>query len=245
MDGRSGRRLQARRRVPVVRLAVGWFGLAALVPGFAAGQGVAQDTARRDTTVYRGNAIVVTATRSPRKVFVTPAPVVVIDTTSLVRTQANTVTDVFRDLPGLDVNGVGVQQPRPLQPVHQSVRRVIPDRRGRHLGGPFQSEGDDAAPHDREHPDRGRSAAARHRWQRDPLRPRRGALRHGAVRAAPDPGGVPVERLAGAGPRGEGGGARSDRGGRARHLTGRISPGVRRFRRPPSAPRGNPGRGPG
>jgi hemoglobin/transferrin/lactoferrin receptor protein len=44
----------------------------------------------------------------------TPAPVVVIDTAWLSRAQANTVTDVFRDLPGLDVNGVGVQQPRPI-----------------------------------------------------------------------------------------------------------------------------------
>jgi outer membrane receptor protein involved in Fe transport len=56
----------------------------------------------------------VTATRSLREVFLTPAPVAVIDTGFLRRTRPNTVTDLFRELPGLDVNGVGVQQPRPI-----------------------------------------------------------------------------------------------------------------------------------
>ncbi len=116
MDRRSGRQANPRRSAPVLRkLGLGMFAVATLVPGSAsARQGSVQDTVRRDTMVYRGNAIVVTATRSPRKVFVTPSPVVVVDTSALRRSQANTVTDVFRDLPGLDVNGVGVQQPRPI-----------------------------------------------------------------------------------------------------------------------------------
>ncbi len=72
------------------------------------------DTTHKDTLVFRVDPLVVTATRSPRPVFRTPAPVSVVDSMTLRRTRPNTVTDLFRDLPGLDVNGVGVQQPRPV-----------------------------------------------------------------------------------------------------------------------------------
>jgi outer membrane receptor protein involved in Fe transport len=63
---------------------------------------------------YRFDAILVTATRSPKPAFLTPAPVAFIDSARLARVRPNTMTDVFRELPGLDVTGVGVQQPRPI-----------------------------------------------------------------------------------------------------------------------------------
>jgi hemoglobin/transferrin/lactoferrin receptor protein len=73
-----------------------------------------QDTTRKDTLVFRADPLVVTATRTARHVFATPVPVAVIDSTALRRRQPNTVTDLFRSVPGVDVNGVGVQQPRPV-----------------------------------------------------------------------------------------------------------------------------------
>lgn len=73
-----------------------------------------QDTTRKDTVVFRVDPLVVTATRTARSVFATPVPVSVIDSGTLRRRQPNTVTDLFRSLPGVDVNGVGVQQPRPV-----------------------------------------------------------------------------------------------------------------------------------
>lgn len=77
------------------------------------GEGAAQQP-RTDTTVYRFDTIIVTATRSPKPVFTTPAPVSVIDSVALQRARPNTVADLFRSQPGLDVTGVGVQQPRPI-----------------------------------------------------------------------------------------------------------------------------------
>ena len=115
MAGWIARRMSGRK-VPFARWVVAAVGAVVLaLPGRGAAAGFAdQDSVRRDTTVFRGNAIVVTATRSPRPVFVTPAAVSVIDAGSLGRLKPNTVTDVFRELPGLDVSGVGVQQPRPI-----------------------------------------------------------------------------------------------------------------------------------
>ncbi len=72
------------------------------------------DTVRPDTVVYIFAPIAVTATRAEKEVFLTPTPVSVIDAAALRRAQANTVTELFREVPGLDVNGVGVQQPRPI-----------------------------------------------------------------------------------------------------------------------------------
>ena len=68
----------------------------------------------RNVLTFRVDPIVVTATRSPRPVFSTPAPVAVIDSLAIIRTQPNTITDLFRGLAGVDVTGVGVQQPRPI-----------------------------------------------------------------------------------------------------------------------------------
>lgn len=72
-----------------------------------------QDTARTDS-VFPLAAITVTATRSPRAVFRTPAPVAVVGRQAIRSQLPNTVTDLFRTIPGMDVTGVGVQQPRPM-----------------------------------------------------------------------------------------------------------------------------------
>jgi outer membrane receptor protein involved in Fe transport len=80
--------------------------------------GARAQNARRDTlpgdTVIRIEPLVVTATRTARPLSSVPAPVSVIDETTLRRLHANTVTDGFRALPGLDVTGVGAQQARPI-----------------------------------------------------------------------------------------------------------------------------------
>ncbi len=66
-----------------------------------------------DTLVFRGDPIVVTATRGPREVSLTPRPVSVVQRRDLLEKMPNTVSDLFRTLPGLDVAGVGVNQGRP------------------------------------------------------------------------------------------------------------------------------------
>jgi hemoglobin/transferrin/lactoferrin receptor protein len=56
----------------------------------------------------------VTATRDLREVFKTPAPVSVVDSTALAQRTPGNVTDLFLDLPGLDLNGIGPSQTRPV-----------------------------------------------------------------------------------------------------------------------------------
>jgi hemoglobin/transferrin/lactoferrin receptor protein len=55
----------------------------------------------------------VTATRTSTDVFRTPSAVTVIGREDLRERAPDTVTDLFRELPGLDVNGVGPNQTRP------------------------------------------------------------------------------------------------------------------------------------
>lgn len=55
----------------------------------------------------------VTATRVSTDVFRTPSAVTVVGREDLRDRSPDTVTDLFRDLPGLDVNGVGPNQTRP------------------------------------------------------------------------------------------------------------------------------------
>ncbi|MFQ5745970.1 MAG: TonB-dependent receptor plug domain-containing protein [Gemmatimonadota bacterium] len=57
--------------------------------------------------------IAVTATRTPKDVFETAAPVSVIDTTVIREKSPNSAADLLRALPGLDVNGIGANQTRP------------------------------------------------------------------------------------------------------------------------------------
>ncbi|KPJ87858.1 MAG: hypothetical protein AMS18_14095 [Gemmatimonas sp. SG8_17] len=76
----------------------------------------AQQSTAPDSTpmkVHKLNAVTVTATRSPKSVMETPAPIVVIDHSEIREKTPNTVADLFRSLPGLDVTGVGPNQTRP------------------------------------------------------------------------------------------------------------------------------------
>ncbi len=106
---------EARPRVSLRNALISALALCALVAGPAAAQRAdsARSAAARDT-VFESDAIIVTATRTPRPVFVTPAPVAVIGAESMRRTQPNTITEALRGVPGVDVTGVGVQQPRPV-----------------------------------------------------------------------------------------------------------------------------------
>jgi hemoglobin/transferrin/lactoferrin receptor protein len=73
----------------------------------------ANDTPPSDTTVYAIDPLLVTATRGPRLVSETPRPVSVLGRVEVREQAPNTVSDLFRRLPGLDVTGVGVNQARP------------------------------------------------------------------------------------------------------------------------------------
>jgi len=66
-----------------------------------------------DSLVFSVDPLVVTATRSAREVSTIPQPVSVVQRRDLVQQVPNTVTDLFRALPGVDVVGVGVNQGRP------------------------------------------------------------------------------------------------------------------------------------
>ncbi len=57
--------------------------------------------------------VTITATRTEKDVFDAPSAVSVIDSATLGRRLPNSPVDAFRDLPGLDVTGVGTNQTRP------------------------------------------------------------------------------------------------------------------------------------
>ncbi len=82
------------------------------------------DASEADTVVYQIDPVVVTATRGPRVVSDIPTPVSVVQRRDLIEKAPNTVSDLFRSLPGLDVTGVGVQQVRP-QIRGQSGQRIL------------------------------------------------------------------------------------------------------------------------
>jgi hemoglobin/transferrin/lactoferrin receptor protein len=58
--------------------------------------------------------VVVTATRTEEDVFQVPQPVSVVTEEEIKEQTPNTATDLLRNLPGVDVNGVGTSQPRPI-----------------------------------------------------------------------------------------------------------------------------------
>jgi outer membrane receptor protein involved in Fe transport len=84
----------------------------------------AQAPAQPDTLVYQVDPVVVTATRGPRAASTVPSPVSVLQRRDLLEQAPNTIADLFRTLPGLDVTGVGVQQVRP-QIRGQSGQRIL------------------------------------------------------------------------------------------------------------------------
>ncbi len=70
------------------------------------------DQQPRDTVTL--GPLTITATRTAKDVFITPNPVSVLDQLRIAERMPNNVSDLFRDLPGLDVAGVGVTQVRPI-----------------------------------------------------------------------------------------------------------------------------------
>lgn len=58
--------------------------------------------------------VVVTATRSEESTFDVPQPVSVVTAEEIREAQPDTATDLLRELPGVDVNGIGTNQPRPI-----------------------------------------------------------------------------------------------------------------------------------
>ena len=74
------------------------------------------DSARADTIPLQPillDPINVTATREEKGIFEVAAPVSVVDTVAIKEQKPNNTADLIRDLPGLDVNGVGANQQRP------------------------------------------------------------------------------------------------------------------------------------
>jgi hemoglobin/transferrin/lactoferrin receptor protein len=64
--------------------------------------------------VYRLAGINVTASREARETFATPRPVTVVGRAAIRERAPNNAADLFRDIPGLDVEGVGANQRRPV-----------------------------------------------------------------------------------------------------------------------------------
>lgn len=125
-------------RIPYRRIA----SPAILLPFLVVETLAAQSTGSRsrdidfDTVVFRVDPIVVTATRGPREVSLIPRPVSVVQRRDLLEKAPNTVSDLFRDLPGLDVTGVGVNQGRP-QIRGQRGQRILPLADGLRLNNPL------------------------------------------------------------------------------------------------------------
>jgi len=70
------------------------------------------DSTQQDS-ILRLPTITITATRSETDVSWAPQPVSVLDWRTIRRQAPNTISDLFRNLPGVDVSGVGVTQVRP------------------------------------------------------------------------------------------------------------------------------------
>ncbi len=103
------------KRTPPNRAALVLFALGVLVapPALSAQKAANARVSTPDTIVYKVDPLVVTATRGAREVSRTPQPVSVVQHRDLVQQVPNTISDLFRSLPGVDVTGVGVNQGRP------------------------------------------------------------------------------------------------------------------------------------
>lgn len=86
----------------------------------------ASDSASVDAApLYHLSPIVVTATRTPRAAFLSPYPVAVLDRNAIGALPFANLTDVFSELPGLDVNGTGSNQRRPTIRGHRGQRILL------------------------------------------------------------------------------------------------------------------------
>ena len=89
---------------------------AIIVPELSAQSSARDSTTRSDSTGSRVTLlgqVTITATRTAKDVFDAPSAVSVIDSAALRNRLPNTPVDAFRELPGLDVTGVGTNQTRP------------------------------------------------------------------------------------------------------------------------------------
>jgi hemoglobin/transferrin/lactoferrin receptor protein len=86
--------------------------IVAVLPAPLAAQ---QDTtrARRDSA-RRLSPVVTTATRTPTSILDAPAPVLRVDSSVVRERLPNSAADLLRELPGVDVTGVGTNQTRPV-----------------------------------------------------------------------------------------------------------------------------------
>ena len=92
------------------------FAAPAAVSAVGAQSPLRKDSTRADSSRSRMTSlsqVTITATRTEKDVFDTPSAVSVIDSATLGRRLPNTPVDAFRNLPGLDVTGVGTNQTRP------------------------------------------------------------------------------------------------------------------------------------
>jgi hemoglobin/transferrin/lactoferrin receptor protein len=106
-----------------------WFVLVLLCPvPLASQQSSASDTASiaPDSTlpISKLATISVTATRTERSVFQTPSPLLVLNRQAIREEAPNGIQDLFRNLPGVDVVGVGPNQGR-LQIRGQRGQRIL------------------------------------------------------------------------------------------------------------------------
>ena len=89
--------------------------IAFIVPLSAQQQQEQTDSLKRERgQAYLLDPLNVTATRSEKRVFETPAPVAVLRSAAIREKAPNTVSDLFRGIAGLDVTGVGTNQVRPV-----------------------------------------------------------------------------------------------------------------------------------
>lgn len=113
IERRVGLCLSPARPLRLTGAAVLFFAAVAARPVPAQTDSLADSTVLRQPPVTL-SPITVTATRTEKRIFETPNPVTLIDEVDLRRSAPNTVSDLFVELPGLDVTGVGTNQVRPV-----------------------------------------------------------------------------------------------------------------------------------
>ena len=104
--------------MPIFSHRVGAFALAclALPAVLVAQEPESADTTPADTGLKKPvqlESLTVTTTKTGEDIFHTATPVAVLEGQTYIKTAANGVPDPFRDMPALDVNGVGPNQLRP------------------------------------------------------------------------------------------------------------------------------------
>jgi len=108
----------ARSFAAFTRLAASGLTLAVMASRVSAQTPSPRDSASRADSA-RGRVtslgqVTITATRTVKDVFDSPVAVSVIDSATMHRKLPNTAVDAFRELPGLDITGVGTNQARPM-----------------------------------------------------------------------------------------------------------------------------------